>query len=62
MVKDEPGQGIHFGPDGLAIPLQPGSERTARSSEWRPAPYCAGRRLGMLPALAAACIFRRQPE
>lgn len=30
VVKDQPGSGIHFGPDGLAIPLAPGSERTAK--------------------------------
>lgn len=30
VVKDQPGSGIHFGPDGLAIPLAPGNERAAK--------------------------------
>jgi hypothetical protein len=31
VVRDSPGEGIWLGPDGLAVPLQPGSDRVARS-------------------------------
>lgn len=30
VVRDQQGSGIQFGPDGLAIPLQPGAERQAK--------------------------------
>lgn len=30
MIRDGEGLGIFFGPDGLHIPLAPGSERTAK--------------------------------
>ncbi|PRW18377.1 Interferon-induced 44 family [Chlorella sorokiniana] len=30
VVKDQPSSGIHFGPDGLSIPLAPGNERLAK--------------------------------
>lgn len=30
-MRDEAGQGIYFGPDGITIPLAPGNERFAKS-------------------------------
>lgn len=30
VVKDQPGSGIYFAPDGLHVPLAPGNERAAK--------------------------------
>lgn len=40
VVKDQPSSGIHFGPDGLAIPLAPGSERLAKCKVRMPDGRC----------------------